>query len=163
MSGVIGISPNSKSGILGGHNDGDVVQVVPVHSADNVTINDTSNYVSVISATITPRYSTSKIWVSAGTRMRHANSSPHQWSVWRIERRTTAQSLGDGVDLDVESYGGASGGLPSGGIIIGSWFGFYDAPATTESRIYDLSFHNNYSGECIAEGPQAMILMEVKQ
>tara|TARA_R100001082_G_C4337214_1_gene148394 strand:- start:119 stop:610 length:492 start_codon:yes stop_codon:yes gene_type:complete len=163
MSGIVGISPNSKSGILGGHNDGDVVQVVPVHSAGNVTINDTSNYVSIISATITPRYSTSKIWVSAGTRMKHVGTSGHQWAVYRIERRTTAQSIGDGVDLDAESYTGASGGLPSGGIIIGAWFGFYDSPATTEGRIYDLSFHNNYAGDHVAQGPQAMILMEVKQ
>ena len=60
-------------------------------------------------------------------------------------------------------YVGASGGLPSGGFIVGYSYGFTDFPATTDPRVYDLLFHNNYAGAYEAIGPHSMILMEIKR
>jgi hypothetical protein len=139
---------------------GSVLQVVNATSG-TTTSSSTASYVTTgLSASITPKFATSKILIICNTSAR--NSSSTVSSAWTIFRGTVS-----GTDLS----GGLAWGMcqlySTGGDVRGTVsLNYLDSPATTSSTTYTMAMNaTNVSNTVFAQsgGPSlaSMTLMEI--
>ena len=135
---------------------GSVVQVVFGRTQRQIEISQSSSYVMIVEAQITPRYNNSRILIDANVIMGHRDdySLSHAWIVFRFERGSTI--------LDTEMYGGSDNDNLNQYAYWGYNHSIIDIPGSTSTHLYKYMFHPNYSGTWRAQRGCNIKLMEIK-
>jgi hypothetical protein len=96
MSGIIGKSPDMRSGVIGAYPDGHILQVLHNNrtSGSFSTTSTTSAAISDLVLSITPKYTSSKIYILSNVHVYVTSHSADAWSAARfgISRTITGGS-----------------------------------------------------------------------
>ena len=164
MSGIIGISPNMKSGILGGYPTGTVIQTVSHHDDNQIASTTNPADHDLLSCTITPRFSSSKVaiffmgWYGQGN---------HNGS-FKLFRGSTALgevsggSYGTGFMCEDDSPNYSVHALQN------LVYNHIDTPATTSDTVYKVQansittfYWNRSNANADVAGRSTLILQEI--
>jgi len=130
---------------------GAVLQVVQEVGSTGRQVYSSTSYFNLITASITPKFSTSKILVSVHTSITRQSSAYVRSKITRgssdiyIVDTQTAYLAGNSAELSVGSI--------SGDIL--------DSPNTTNSTTYALQIHMVSSGNILVDGQPVITLMEI--
>ena len=162
----IGIATNgARVGEIGvdyGGFTGNIIQVVSA-TTTNSTANSTNTYadISGLTASITPKYNTSKILVLVTTLIgldATVSSSGRLYAI-NLLRGATQIAIYDNQTISVNASG-------TGGYTFVCAFSYLDSPATTSSTTYKLQIKNNNTQRVTAglgSSTSSIILLEVQQ
>lgn len=130
--------PNVTGTMLtsGSPQSGGVIQVVQATYATQTTTTSTSYVTTGLSASITPKFATSKILVTVSNTVRAASGGDCNWTVFR---GTVAGTNLAGAGYFV--YGTATGGSTT--VVSGISINYLDSPATTSATTYTLGFKSS--------------------
>ena len=144
MSGIIGVSPDMRSGVLGAWPSGHVVQVVSTPLNDKFTVSPGSAWDNIdeLYLTITPSSSSNKILLQTTIQ---GQAQQGYWCYFGINRTIGGSSelIGIGEPRDARTRASAGGmeateyGVESGA------FSFLDSPSTTSSITYSVQVIGN--------------------
>jgi hypothetical protein len=162
----IGIATNgARVGEIGvdyGGFTGNIIQVVSA-TTTNSTTNSTDTYadISGLTASITPKYNTSKILVLVTTLIGLDSTSSSSGRLYAINllRGATQIAIYDNQTISVNASG-------TGGYTFVCAFSYLDSPATTSSTTYKLQIKNNNTQRVTAglgSSTSSIILLEVQQ
>jgi fibronectin-binding autotransporter adhesin len=162
----IGIATNgARVGEIGvdyGGFTGNIIQVVSA-TTTNSTTNSTDTYadISGLTASITPKYNTSKILVLVTTLIGLDSTISSSGRLYAINllRGATQIAIYDNQTISVNAGG-------TGGYTFVCAFSYYDSPATTSSTTYKLQIKNNNTQRVTAglgSSTSSIILLEVQQ
>jgi hypothetical protein len=137
---------------------GTVLQVVEGSTVTDTSTTSTSFVDSGLSATITPKFSSSKILVITAQRLTAARSDPFVSGSTILLRSSTELARRDiGYITDQGAYGN--------NISSGVTFTYLDSPATTSATTYktQMKIDSGFSGNTISTGTNrgSIILMEI--
>jgi hypothetical protein len=136
---------------------GSVLQVVNATYAVQVSSTSTSFVTTGLTATITPKFATSKIYVICNTSA--ANGSNTNASGFTVFRGTVSgTNLGDATAGIIQIYNGTSQ------VRAGVSISLLDSPATTSSTTYTLAMNTGAGSTAYAQQdnrPASMTLMEI--
>jgi len=154
MSGIIGVSPDMRSGIVGAFPAGNVVQVAQDLLTSGSSLPVASGYTDTgLSATITPHFVSSKILVIFSVYM-YKNSADAMACSIKLFRDATEIHAESHFMYDQNTFNGASDRR-------GSCM-YYDTPATTALLTYKTQQKSEY-GTTAMGSETHMILMEISQ
>jgi len=162
----IGIATNgARVGEIGvgyGGFTGNIIQVVSA-TTTNSTTNSTNTYadISGLTASITPKYNTSKILVLVTTLIGLDSTISSSGRLYAINllRDATQIAIYDNQTISVNASG-------TGGYTFVCAFSYLDSPATTSSTAYKLQIKNNNTQRVTAglgSSTSSIILLEVQQ
>jgi len=136
---------------------GSVIQVVNATYAVQVSSTSTSFVTTGLTATITPKFATSRIYVICNTSA--ANSSSTNASGYTVFRGTVSgTNLGDATAGIIQIYNGSSQ------VRSGVSISLLDSPATTSATTYTLAMNTGAGSTAFAQQdnrPANMTLMEI--
>ena len=157
------IASGSKMAI-GNMPTGSVLQVIQATTATGVTNTSTSTWANTtLSASITPSYSNSKIFVLIMQEVQVWNSSPYATGMWRLLRGGTTiytPSSTDNGNIFAYDYGGSGINVYRPTPIM--WL---DSPSTTSSTTYYTQIKVGTNGGVLigtnSNSPGSITLMEI--
>ena len=157
IAAAIGTTVNVESGHTL-HQTGSVLQVVQ-QQTNTVFSTTSSSYVDTgFAASITPKFSSSKIYVIAGLNM--YNNAANGVSSTTLYRGSSRVS-------DSATYGHAYGYNPAGAHVHHHTFTYLDSPNTTSSTEYKIYISCTSNGGtlsmCINNSSSTLTLMEIAQ
>lgn len=165
---VDNLKPNLNTGInIPGH----IIQVVDSGSASTtITVQNTTFTDTTLQATISPKFATSKILVTASQDVQVWNTSNYATGRWRIMRNIDGGSF-TAIYQDHTSSNGNVFAYDYGGSGINIYhpisYTMTDSPSTTSPCIYKTQICQGSNGgnRCVANqgSPARMILMEIGQ
>jgi hypothetical protein len=147
MSGIIGLSPDMRSGVVGAWPAGHVIQVVEGTHATEQATTSTSFVDTTIDVSITPSSASSKILVIASTHT-HANGGADQTAYYTIYRDST--NLGSAAGFASIWHGYPNSGNNNDNLATHVCFQKLDSPSTTSAVEYSIyaktsnGSHNTY-------------------
>ena len=169
MSGIIGVSPDMKSGVVGAFPAGSVIQQVSAVAGSNVgyTKSGSGDYADIVSKSITPRFSGSDIYIACKTVVRVPTlTASSQWFTFQVERRTVGEAVNAGDNIRSGMYAGTneSEGDTSRDWYIGYSYTLADTDHTasgTDLITYAFQFLPDYDGTWTAQHGSSIVLTEV--
>ena len=129
MSGIIGLSRDIKSGVIGGYPTGHVIQTITSTSETETNASETSyTTITDMNAAITPKYASSKIlmWFNCGSMISYVQNSV----MLKITGTTT------GIISEQSRYGYDNGGTDWTALPIA--VASFDTPGTVATQTYQL-------------------------
>jgi hypothetical protein len=151
------ISGVSANGGISSPQTGSVIQVVQGTYASQVTTNSVSYVTTNLTATITPKFSTSKIIVMTSANIRITNGS---WFGLRVYRNGSSEyQPASGINYNNTTGAGAVFSWPCA-------FNYVSNPASTSAQTYTLYMNNAVGGANLTTfnpdvSDQYIILMEI--
>lgn len=149
---------------------GNIIQVVSGELTTRATTSSASFVDTGLSATITPKYSTSKILVLVNLTIGPGTNTLIQWN---LLRGSTNIAQSTGATFNATGGGYSESGASAGNVPIGTSTSFLDSPSTISSTTYKVQFRSINSGITVAIGGRAVdnnyggycsiILLEVQQ
>lgn len=148
---------------------GNIIQVVSGELTTRATTISTTFVNTGLSATITPRYTTSKILVLVNLTIGPGNAALIQWNLLR-ESTNIAQSTGATNNATGGAY--SESGANAANVPIGTSTSFLDSPSTISATTYKVQFRSSNGGTVSVAGRAAandyggycsIILLEVQQ
>lgn len=144
---------------VGGFQTLPILQIVTGTSTTTYSTTSDTFQTTNLTATITPKLSTSKILVFAVGSL---SNSISQNSIAQLSLFRDATNLGSSAGI-VQSYDSAG----TGQLICPAVMFFYDSPATTSATTYSVKLRSNVSSHTVSfgmnSGTQYMVLIEVAQ
>ena len=164
MSGIIGVSPNMKSGILGGYPTATVIQTVSANDTNQIASTSASSNHDLLSCTITPRFSSSKVaiffmgWYGQGNH----NGSFRLWRGSTALGEVNGGSYGTGFMCEDDSPNYSVHALQN------LVYNHLDTPATTSATVYKVQaasistfYWNRSNANADVAGRSTLILQEI--
>ena len=156
ISTIAGVGAGSSGTVLttGSPQSGGVIQTVSAnftYAGDSTT--STSFVATSMTASITPRFSTSKILIMTTSAGRTTNSNTA--SLYTVYRNSTNLGGSDGLQIINES---------SGALWCSAAITYLDSPATTSATTYTIYFRASSGTAYFGWGttqPQQIVLMEI--
>jgi hypothetical protein len=130
MSGIIGVSPDMRSGVVGAFPAGHVIQTVSNAELDELGVANATSFQTVVTTVITPKKANSKILVRA--------SLPNLWQssgTEHIKMRLTRGGSAIGVSemyMTSRSYNSDTWDISA------TTMEYLDSPASTSALTYDV-------------------------
>ena len=158
IDGTGSISGVSSNGGLSAPQTGSVIQVVTINNSTLYTTTSTSFIASGMSASITPKFSTSKILVLATIAVSQATSSVSAGGAIALYRATTALQS----PQTYQNFSGSSLLATSPRWVVP--LNYLDSPATTSSTTYNIYFASYQGTQSLSLNetiPATITLMEI--
>ena len=141
---------------------GHIIQLVTNTHSTAVTISGSTYADSGLTCQITPKFSTSKIFITVSQHFRLHHATADSGAGWKIFRDSTEVKASN-VNYAVYIYQEGSDAVDSRG-----WqtYNYLDSPSTTSAITYKTQISKYGSGTAIVQdnnNPSTMTLMEIKQ
>ena len=144
------------------HSAGHVIQLVSNEYTSTTTLSSSTYVDSGLTCQITPKFSTSKIFILVSQQLRMRHSSADSGGGWKIFRDST-EAKASATIYALYTYEESSGGIDWRG-----WqnWNYLDSPSTTSQITYKTQF-GKYGGGVFelqnAQNPSTLTLMEIAQ